>query len=143
LKEVIYIDHLPGRTIQVEGEEYLYCSGTSYLGMAKNEAFTALLQQGMARYGTNYSSSRISNLQLQVYEEVESYLAKFTGAQAAVTLSSGFLTGQMVVHLLDNKTSFMYAPRTHPAVWRSTEDFFDADFNTWTLQVLELISASK
>jgi 7-keto-8-aminopelargonate synthetase-like enzyme len=99
--------------------------------MAKNEAFGAYLQEGMARYGTNYSSSRISNLQLQVYHEAEEYLSHFTGAGASVTLSSGFLTGQMVVRLLENTGTFIYAPRTHPALWRRAEDFYDGNYKQW------------
>jgi 7-keto-8-aminopelargonate synthetase-like enzyme len=58
-------------------------------------------------------------------------LSHFTGAGAAVTLSSGFLTGQMVVRLLENTGMFIYAPRTHPALWRRAEDFFDGDYLQW------------
>jgi 7-keto-8-aminopelargonate synthetase-like enzyme len=115
---------LPGRTLTVEGKEHLYFSGTSYLGMARNEVFAAYLQEGMKLYGTNYSSSRISNLKLQIFEQAEEYLARFTGAGAALTMSSGFLTGQMLVRLLENKGRFIYAPRTHPALWRTQADFF-------------------
>ncbi|QHT71372.1 aminotransferase class I/II-fold pyridoxal phosphate-dependent enzyme [Rhodocytophaga rosea] len=141
MKETLYIDHLPDRTILVEGKEFLYCSGTSYLGMAKNEVFSSFLQEGMARYGTNYASSRISNLQLQVYQEAEAYLSQLTGAEAAVTLSSGFLTGQMVVRLLENTGMLMYAPRTHPALWRSADDFFDGDYQQWVDIIMDVLTS--
>lgn len=137
MKEAIHIGHLPGRTIQVEGTEYLYCSGTSYLGMARNQEFSLWLLEGMALYGTNYSSSRISNLQLQVYEEAEAYLAGFTGAEAVVTLSSGFLTGQMVIRLMEGTGQYFYAPRTHAALWRTMHDFFDADYETWVNKLID------
>jgi 7-keto-8-aminopelargonate synthetase-like enzyme len=136
LKEVVHIDHLPGRTLSVEGKEYLYFSGTSYLGMARNQLFGAHLQEGMKLYGTNYSSSRISNLKLQIFEQAEEYLARFTGAEATLTMSSGFMTGQMVVRLLENKGRFIYAPRTHPALWRTQADFFDGDFTQWVARLL-------
>jgi 7-keto-8-aminopelargonate synthetase-like enzyme len=93
----------------------------------------------MKLYGTNYSSSRISNLKLQIFEQAEEYLAKFTGAGAALTMSSGFLTGQMVVRLLENKGRFVYAPRTHPALWRTQSDFHDGKFDTWVNQLMQNI----
>ncbi len=92
--------HLPGRTIVADGCERLYFSGTSYLGMGHNEAFRALLQEGMARYGTVYSSSRASNVQLAVYEEAEHLLSDLTGAPAALTFSSGYQAGQAATQRL-------------------------------------------
>jgi 7-keto-8-aminopelargonate synthetase-like enzyme len=141
LNQPIHINHLPGRTLTVEGKEYLYLGGTSYLGMARNEGLAAQLQEGMKLYGTNYSSSRISNLKLQIFEEAEEYLALFTGAEASLTMSSGFLTGQMVVRLLENKGHFVYAPRTHPALWRTQDDFYDGDFTSWVAGLFQIIQS--
>ncbi|WP_347158355.1 aminotransferase class I/II-fold pyridoxal phosphate-dependent enzyme [Pontibacter chitinilyticus] len=135
----LYTDQLPGRTLVVEGVEYLYCSGTSYLGISRNEAFRACLWESMQRYGTNYSSSRNGNLQLRVYDDVESYLAHYTGAEAALTVSSGYLAGQLLVQTLAEEGRFLYAPGTHPAVWRSATDAPDnsLSFEVWVAQVLE------
>ncbi len=113
-------DHLPGRLLHHQGLEYLYCSGTGYLGMARNLAFASLLAGGLARYGTNYGSSRSSNLCLRIYEEAESYLARQAGAAAALTVSSGYLAGQMAVRALAGAGRFEYAPGTHPAAWLAT-----------------------
>lgn len=114
---MIQTDTLPGRTILIGNQEFLYFSGTSYLGMARNEEFQSHVQEGFARYGTNFSNSRISNVQLAVFDEAESHLAAYTGAEAALTLSSGFLAGQLVVRQLQSEGAFVYAPKTHPALW--------------------------
>ena len=66
---------LPGRTVVIDGKERLYFSGTSYLGVSNNPDFQQLLQAGISRYGTNYGSSRASNLQLAVYAAAEQQLA--------------------------------------------------------------------
>lgn len=124
-------DELPGRTLTVEGVEHLYFSGTSYLGVSRNEEFRNCLTEAMARYGTNYASTRISNLQLRVYGEVEEYLAAYTGAEAALTMSSGYLAGQMVVRLLEGSGRFLHAPRTHPALWLSPVNFSDQPYAEW------------
>ncbi|GAB3533936.1 hypothetical protein GCM10027443_20240 [Pontibacter brevis] len=139
--ERVHTDQLPGRTLLVEGEEYLYFSGTSYLGISCNEEFRDCLVEGMRRYGTNYSSSRRSNLQLQVYEETESYLAAYTGAEAALTMSSGFLAGQTLIQTLQGSGRFLYAPDTHPAVWRHPTDAPDTalEFEEWADWLIQAV----
>ena len=131
--------HLPGRTIVADGHERLYFSGTSYLGMGHDEAFRALLQEGMARYGTVYSSSRSSSVQLAVYEEAEALLAQLTGAQAALTFSSGYQAGQATIQRLHDQPNFFYAPGTHPAVWRNEADAAYGDFAAWTNTIVDQV----
>lgn len=133
----VYTDQLPGRTLIVDGEEFLFFSGTSYLGIPVNEAFRQCVLEGMARYGTNYSSSRNSNLQLRVFQETEEYLAKYTGAEAAFTMSSGYLAGQALVQTLQVSGHFIYAPNTHPALWRSTSDEVTGDYDAWVGPMLQ------
>ncbi len=117
-----HIDHLPGRTIRYDGAEYLFFSGTAYLGIAQNPAFHALLTDSMRQYGAVFGSSRNGNLRLSVYEEAEAKLAGFVGAPAALTLSSGMMAGQAVVNWLKGESSrgdaaVVYAPHAHPALW--------------------------
>ncbi|WP_018479444.1 aminotransferase class I/II-fold pyridoxal phosphate-dependent enzyme [Pontibacter roseus] len=138
----VYTDQLPGRTLVVNEEEFLFFSGTSYLGIPVNSEFRQHLLEGMARYGTNYSSSRNSNLQLQVFEEVEEYLARYTGAEAAFTMSSGYLAGQALVQTLQGSGHFIYAPNTHPALWRSTADEVTGDYDAWVGPMLRNVQAS-
>ncbi|WP_276496315.1 aminotransferase class I/II-fold pyridoxal phosphate-dependent enzyme [Pontibacter litorisediminis] len=142
-----YTDHLPGRTVTLNGEEFLYCSGTSYLGMACNPAFQGLVVEGMRRYGTNYSSSRRSNLRLQVYGQVEEHLAGITGAEAAVTMSSGFLMGQTLVQVLRGRGRFLYAPGAHPALWENSgavaQANADITFEEWAALAVKEVMTSQ
>lgn len=115
---MLHVDSLPGRTLlTAEGREYLYCSGTGYLGVARHPDFMTLLAEGLARYGTNYGASRHGPLQLRIYNEAEVWLASWVGLPAALTVSSGYLAGQMAVKALARAGSFEYAPGTHPAAW--------------------------
>ncbi|MCC9135343.1 aminotransferase class I/II-fold pyridoxal phosphate-dependent enzyme [Pontibacter silvestris] len=133
----IHTDELPGRTLSVEGVEYLFCSGTSYLGIARNEQFKQHLFEGFHRYGTNYSSSRNSNLHLRVFDEAEAYLAAYSGAEAALTMSSGFLAGQTLVRVLQASGHFIYAPGTHPAMWlNETSTTVTLDYDKWVKQLI-------
>ncbi|PIQ19750.1 MAG: class I and II aminotransferase [Cytophagales bacterium CG18_big_fil_WC_8_21_14_2_50_42_9] len=143
MDDVLHTDYLPVRTLVSAGKEYLYFSGTSYLGMARNEALQAYLQEGLSRYGSNYSSTRLSNVQLNIYAEAENYLAALTGAEAALTISSGFLAGQTVIRTLEGSAHFIYGPRTHPALWRRKTDSFDGSFTDWVQQLPEVVEKSK
>ncbi|KAA5549653.1 aminotransferase class I/II-fold pyridoxal phosphate-dependent enzyme [Adhaeribacter rhizoryzae] len=110
--------------------------------MSRNQKFQALLQAGFRQYGLNYSSSRLSNVQLAVFEETENYLATYTGAEAALTVSSGFLAGQLVVQALAGSGTFIYGPRTHPALWQTTYTANNLSFEEWATQLPSNISTA-
>jgi 8-amino-7-oxononanoate synthase len=140
------IDHLPSRTIQINQQEYLYFSGTSYLGMGQNLTFREALVEGMARYGTSYGSSRNNQIQLSVYEAFEELLAHQTGFEKVLTCSSGLLTGQILVRFLEQhyaEAVFSYAPKTHPATWGSRFEAFGGNFSEWTKHILAHCSSSQ
>jgi 8-amino-7-oxononanoate synthase len=138
------IDHLPGRTIDLDGQNYLFFSGTSYLGMAQNPTFRAMLTEGMAQYGTVFGSSRNGNLQLRIYEEAEAKLAAFARAEAALTLSSGMLAGQAVVNWLKGQGfGFLYGPNAHPAIWQEPNTRLPTlSFDDWTKRLPELVATA-
>lgn len=136
------IGSMPGRTLQWRGQEWLYFSGTSYLGINKLPAFQQLLLEGLDRYGTNFGGSRLSNLQFSIFEETESYFTKLTGAEGAITFSSGTLAGQILVKWLKNKGKFFYAPFTHPAVFDEGE-YSEMDFNGWVAYLLDRMYSDR
>lgn len=115
------IDQQPNRTITHQGRTYLFFSGTSYLGISQSPQMQALLAEGVARYGLHFGASRIGNLQLSVFEQMEQKLASWTGAASALTVSSGMVAGQLVVDWLAKHMQpdmpILQAPGTHPALW--------------------------
>ncbi|QJW88509.1 pyridoxal phosphate-dependent aminotransferase family protein [Spirosoma taeanense] len=133
------IHHLPGRTIQHDGNPYLFFSGTAYLGLPQHPAFQQLVIESIRRYGTTFGSSRNGNLRLAVYEEAEAKLAASAGAGAALTLSSGMMAGQTVINWLRaQKALFIYGPNTHPALWDSPTRVLPAlSFADWAAQLPE------
>lgn len=114
-----YIDRAPGRSIRLKGQEYLYFGGTSYLGMQNDVRFGQLLCKNITKYGVHHGASRNSNLRLSLYSLVERHLADLAGCEAALTLSSGFLAGQLAGHFFEQETyrSFI-APGAHAALFR-------------------------
>ena len=113
-----YIDSFPGREIEIQGKKYLYFGGTAYLGLQTDVDFQNLFIENIRKYGTNYGASRKSNVRLTIFEKAEAYLARFVGAQACATVSSGYLAGQLVAQALtDKKHRYFYAPNTHSALY--------------------------
>jgi 8-amino-7-oxononanoate synthase len=107
----------PGRILSLDGKNYLFFGGTAYLGLPTNPAFQEILIGNIRRWGTAYGSSRHSNVQLAAYEAGEQYLAQLTGAEKALTVSSGMLAGKLVVEALAPLTDqFFYFPGVHPAI---------------------------
>ncbi len=141
------IDHLPGRTLELNGEKHLFFSGTAYLGMGHQSDFRAALLEGIEQYGTVFSASRNNNLQLKIYDEAEAYLAKWTSAEAALTVTSGLLAGQLVIQTLQNQR-IIYAPSVHPAIWQADappqyQAGFFADFQDFSEKIVHLVGNTE
>ncbi|AUD04510.1 aminotransferase class I/II-fold pyridoxal phosphate-dependent enzyme [Spirosoma pollinicola] len=143
MSEIFHIDQLPNRTIAHNGQEYLFFSGTAYLGIPQHPTFHRLMTESMYRYGTVFGSSRNGNVRIGVYEEAEAKLAARTGAEAALTLSSGMMAGQVIINWLRSQTaSFLYAPHAHPALWHApTVTIPQLSFADWIDQLPDLVNA--
>ena len=132
----ITLEALPGRSIDIDGTPFLYFSGTSYLGMSRNEIFQELLREGLARYGANFGGSRLGNIRFAVFEEAEIWLAGFAGAEAGLTVSSGTLAGRLLVEHFRGKASLYFAPGTHPALW-GEGNYFQGTFESWVGYIMQ------
>lgn len=111
------IPHKIGRVIPWEGKDYLYFSGTAYLGMGNVPEFEEMIMAGLMQYGPNHGASRFSNVQLQVYDELEQYFAEEAEAPFAALLSSGFLAGYICNSLMEETCDELWpAPDAHPAI---------------------------
>jgi 8-amino-7-oxononanoate synthase len=150
--------HLPGRKVLLNsGREYLYFSGTDYLGMGHHEGFLTYLEEGISKYGTHFGSSRNNSLRLEVYEEAEIVLAQFAGAPAALTTSSGMWAGQLLMKELPQIISsnlqsensdisdvhYHYAPRVHPALWGADYSSTNLSWEEWAKSVITTIQESS
>lgn len=137
MSEIFEINHLPDRTISYDGQEYLFFSGTAYLGLPQHPAFQQLMTEATSRYGTVFGSSRNGNLRLGIYEEAETKLAARVGAPAALTLSSGMMAGQVVTNWLRSQhATFIYGPNAHPALWHQpTVTLPTVSFGNWSAQI--------
>ncbi|WP_186757170.1 aminotransferase class I/II-fold pyridoxal phosphate-dependent enzyme [Echinicola salinicaeni] len=111
------ISHKIGRIIPWQGKDYLYFSGTAYLGMGSVPEFEEMIMAGLMQYGPNHGASRFSNVQLRVYQELEDYFAQEADAPFASLLSSGFMAGYICHSILGEICDELWpAPDAHPAI---------------------------
>lgn len=135
------ISQLPSNKILLEGKEYDFYSGTSYLGMNQDDGFKRLLIEGMNRYGMSFGSSRNGNLQLDIYDQAEEKIARWVGAEKALTVSSGMLAGQVVAQYLKTQNStFFYAPSSHSANFHEPNiSLPNVSFEFWAANICQEI----
>ncbi|RAV27691.1 aminotransferase class I/II-fold pyridoxal phosphate-dependent enzyme [Sinomicrobium soli] len=110
-------DSSPGRLLFSEGKHYRYFGGTAYLGLTTLPRFRDILIRNIHRYGTGYAASRKANVSIGIYEKSEARFAALTGSGAALSVSSGFLAGQLALRAFEGDThTFFSIKGTHPAL---------------------------
>lgn len=111
------VNRFPDRKITSNQNDYLYFSGTSYLGMATNQEFVKLLSKHLQIWGTQYGSSRNANVKLSIFEEFETFFSNYITAESCISVSSGTLAGHIAIKALtNNENVFFHYPKTHPAI---------------------------
>lgn len=136
--------HQPtSRSLDIEGQHYLFFGGTAYLGLLDNPAYISLFKEGIDRYGLNNGTSRSNNIQLGIYAEAEEKLASRFGFESAAVFSSGYLAAQAAVRVLYTDQVLIYAPASHPALWLDGSPHVESnDFASWALQTVQFVNSS-
>lgn len=121
----------------------LYFGGTAYLGMPHNEEFRKLFIRGMEIYGVNHGASRNNNITLDIFSIAENEAANRFGAEAAILVSSGYLSAQLVIQRYSQTHQLIYAPETHPALWTGIPMPPLMKFSDWAGQTVRTINSSS
>jgi 8-amino-7-oxononanoate synthase len=91
---------LPGGKVRLNGRVLLNLSSNDYLGLALDPRLIAAAQEATGRWGAGAGASRLVAGHLALHEAVEERLAAFTGAQAAVIFSTGYMANVGVISAL-------------------------------------------
>ena len=109
--------YLDGRKIVVDGRDFTYFYGTSYLGMPYDDAFKRFIRDGQNKYGSSLGSSPLSSPQLDIYHQLEACLANQYGFDRSLLFASGYAAAQTVVeHYRQLDFSIEYGNIAHPAL---------------------------
>ena len=110
----MHTDITPTTTVNINGKERLFFSGFSYLGLHAHPDFKEALKEGIDKYGTIFISSRIANVKLTLFDELEHTLKG--NQEAALTFSSGYMAAQAASQYAGNQGMLLYAPNAHPSL---------------------------
>ena len=89
-----------GSTIFIDGREYLNFSSYDYVGLNRHPIVSQAAKAAIDQYGTSVSASRIVSGERAFHRELESALADFYEAQAALAFVSGHATNVSTIAAL-------------------------------------------
>lgn len=113
------------------------------MGIQTLAEFQSLFTKKVEIYGTNYGASRLSNVQLEVYEKAEIILSQWVGSESCITMSSGYLAGQLVASFfVENKFNLFYAPKVHSSLQYGHAHIFE-DYNALNNAVQNYLNKNR
>lgn len=120
-----------------------FFSGFSYLSLESLESFKESFKKGIDIYGGVYPSSRISNVQLALYDQLETKLSEFTGFSACCTFPSGFQASQAAVMHAGNTSILLFSPDCHPALRSGFPSGIQFTKKEWPEQAVRYINSEE
>lgn len=136
------ITNISGKTKRKKEDKKLIFKGTDYLGITQNIEFREYIIEGFSKYGSSFGGSRLSGTFADLYTTAENRLSEIAKAKAALTFSSGTLSGMAVLNVLDKDKEFIYAPDVHPALspYRNSNNI---SFDLWKENLLKNIKKNN
>jgi len=90
--------------------------------MAEHPAVLKAVTDGVKKFGLNVAASRVTTGHHKIYEVLEAELAQFFGAEDALLVSNGYVTGMVVAQALaGNFSHALLDERAHPALLDAAE----------------------
>jgi len=86
-------DALDGRTITVEGREYVSFASNDYLGLAGDERLRRAAADAAMRFGAGSGASRLITGTTALHRELERRIARFKGTEDCVLFTTGYQAG--------------------------------------------------
>jgi 7-keto-8-aminopelargonate synthetase-like enzyme len=108
------VESAVGRTIVLDGQQYLNFAGSAYLGSAFRDVATEAARAALRSFGAGPSLSPSSDFASPSHLEVERQAARFFGTETAVFLSAGYLFGATAIGASASPDSaFFYDELSH------------------------------
>lgn len=86
--------------VRYRGRDLSFFSGCDYFRLSSHPQILAAIRTGLARFGLNVAASRRTTGNHAVYLELEKQLCRFFGAEAALVVSTGYVTNLVAAQAL-------------------------------------------
>ncbi len=101
--------------ITIEGKKLLNFSSNNYLGLANHPEVVQAFTEYARRYGVGSGASRLINGHMEVHAELEETFARFKGAEACLTFSSGYLANLGILGTLGSPETTIFSDELNHA----------------------------
>ena len=100
-----------GPVVEMAGRRILLLASNDYLGLAMHPEVVRCAVEATRRFGAGAGAARLISGSLPPHQELESDLAQFKGAEAALTFSSGYLANIGTIPALIGRDGLILADR--------------------------------
>ena len=94
------IDGASGERVTIDGREMTMFASYNYLGLITHPKIKKAAIEAIEKYGTGAAGVRLLAGTTKIHEKLEAKIAKFKGAEDAVTYSSGYVTNLAAITTL-------------------------------------------
>ena len=94
------VDEVDGAWVWTQGQRKLMFATYSYLGLLQHPRIMAAAQAALEKYGAGTYGVRILGGTLDLHEQLEARIARFTNREDAIAYSSGYVTNLATVSTL-------------------------------------------
>jgi len=101
------LENSEGATATLHGREVIMIGSNNYLGLTAHPAVRQAAMDAIAKYGTSCTGSRFLNGTLGLHIELEERLARFVGAEAAQTFTTGYQANVGTITALVGKGDYV------------------------------------
>lgn len=107
LRSLTTIESPPGIRIIRDGKELWNFASNDYLGLASHPEISEAYIEGIRRYGTGSTASRLVSGTSSLHKALEEIIAEAKNSEAALTFSSGYATALCAVPVIVGKGDFV------------------------------------
>ncbi|MBX3726566.1 MAG: 8-amino-7-oxononanoate synthase [Xanthomonadales bacterium] len=100
LRRLRTVEHADGGHVVLDGRRLLNFSGNDYLGLAGHPALVAALRDAAAEHGVGATAAHLVCGHRRPHAELEAALAEWTGREAALLFSTGWMANLGVLQAL-------------------------------------------
>ena len=99
----------------IRGERKIMVGSNNYLGLTHHPHVLEAAERALHLYGSGCTGSRFLNGTLDLHEQLEERLAKFTNQESALVFSTGFQTNLGVIAALVGRDDHLYSDKLNHA----------------------------
>ena len=110
----------PGPLVQIDGREYLYFVGTSYLGLQAHPEVIRAACDATQRYGIHSATTRAGFGNIPPTLDAERRLTEFFGTEAAFYFAAGYAGNNILLSALADDVDIIFVDQlSHYSIWEA------------------------